>query len=98
MAANGARAVVVLNATKPRVNVATQKNMLLRSAEVAPVEIVDRADYDRAASRGLSPVDLQGHVAGDEIRGLWAYVYRQMQMKPVAAAPAAAVKRSKRNG
>lgn len=99
MAANGARAVVVLNATKPRVNVATQKNMLLRSAEVAPVEIVDRADYDRAASRGLSPVDLQGHVAGDEIRGLWAYVQRQLKLKPAALATAApASRKGKRNG
>jgi chromosome partitioning protein len=94
LADNNARAIVVLNATKPRVNVAPQKTMLLQAAEVCPIEIGERADYDRAASRGLSLIDLASHIGGDEIRGLWAYVKRQMQ---TSAKPAPVARKGKRH-
>lgn len=90
----GARVAVVMNAVKPRVNAAAEKTLLLRVAEVCPIEIGDRADYNRAAAKGLSLVDINGHVGGDEFRGLWAYV--QGRMAPTASVPVPAKRGSKR--
>ena len=99
--ASGARAVVVLNATKPRVNAAPEKTMLLTAAELCPIEIGDRADHNRAGAKGLSLVDLVGHPGGDEIRGLWAYVKSRLGTSVPAPAvlmvPKAPARKGKRN-
>ncbi|MBL6081639.1 ParA family protein [Belnapia sp. T18] len=97
----GARPVVVMNATKPRVNVAPEKTMLISAAELCPIEIGDRADHNRAAVRGMSLVDMVNHPGGDEIRGLWTFVRERVRLEAAPAeaeAPAAnAAKKGRRN-
>lgn len=83
--AGGGRPVVVMNATKPRVNVVPEKTLLMAAAELCPIEIGDRADHNRAGSKGLTLADLNGHVGGDEIRGLWMYVKTRLGLIEPAA-------------
>jgi len=82
----GVRVVAVVNAAKPRVNVAAEKTMLLGAADLCPIEIGDRADFNRAAARGLSLVDITGHVGGDEFRGLWTFVRGRLDLRTAEVA------------
>jgi chromosome partitioning protein len=68
------RAAVVLNFVKPRVNINAVKTYLLEHGEICPVEIADRTDYARAGASGLGLLDVPGHVATDELRGVWLFV------------------------
>jgi len=76
----GARPVVVVNFARPRLNVAAEKTMLLRAAELCPIELGERADYNRAGAKGLGLVDVSGHPGGDEVRALWAFVRQRLDL------------------
>jgi chromosome partitioning protein len=76
----GAKPVVVVNFARPRLNVAAEKAMLLRAAELCPIELGERADYNRAGAKGLGLVDVSGHPGGDEVRALWAYVRQRLDL------------------
>lgn len=67
-------AVAVLNFVKPRVNINAVKAFLLDAGELCPVEIADRTDYARAGAKGLSLIDVPGHVGADEMQAVWSYV------------------------
>src|SRR3954452_14479415 len=70
----GRPAVAVLNFVKPRVNINVVKSFLLDAGELCPVEIADRTDYARAGAKGLSRIDVPGHVGADEMQAVWSYV------------------------
>ncbi len=76
--ASGTKPVVVINFSRPRLNVAAEKGMLLAAAELCPIELGERADYNRAGSKGYGLVDVTGHVGGDEVRTLWAFVKQRL--------------------
>ena len=76
----GAKPVVIVNFAKPRLNVAAEKAMLLRAAELCPIELGERADYNRAGAKGLGLVDVAGHTGGDEIRALWEFVRQRLDV------------------
>jgi chromosome partitioning protein len=67
-------AVAVLNFVKPRVNINAVKSFLLDAGELCPVEVADRTDYARAGAKGLSLIDVPGHVGADEMQAVWSYV------------------------
>lgn len=76
--ASGAKPIVVINFSRPRLNVAAEKGVLLAAAELCPIELGERADYNRAGSKGYGLVDVTGHVGGDEIRTLWTFVKQRL--------------------
>ncbi|MBL6081689.1 ParA family protein [Belnapia sp. T18] len=76
--ASGAKPIVVINFSRPRLNVAAEKGMLLAAAELCPIEMGERADYNRAGSKGYGLIDITGHVGSDEVRTLWAYVKQRL--------------------
>jgi chromosome partitioning protein len=67
-------AMAVLNFVKPRVNINAVKSFLLNAGELCPVEVADRTDYARAGAKGLSLIDVPGHVGIDETQAVWSYV------------------------
>jgi chromosome partitioning protein len=83
----GAKPVVVINFARPRLNVAAEKAMLLGAGELCPIELSERADYNRAGAKGLSLVDVTRHVGSDEVRALWLFVKQRLgaDNAPVAA-------------
>lgn len=74
----GRPVVAILNAVVPRVNVNYEKSILIDAGDVCPVELRQRTDYARAASRGLAVPDLAGHVAVEEVNAVWRFVRRQL--------------------
>jgi chromosome partitioning protein len=82
----GAAPVVVVNRSRPRLNVAIERGMLIEAAELCPMELGERADYARAGARGLGLADVAGHVGGDEVRALWAYVKQRLRLAPAKPA------------
>jgi len=78
--------VAVLNAVKPRVNINRIKSYLLKSAELAPVEIADRTDYARAGEQGLGLVDAKGHPGAHEVEALWEFVRIRIWRRQYVAA------------
>ena len=70
----GRRAVGVLTFVKPRVNTNAVKAYLLQAAEICPIEIADRTDYARAGAKGMSLIDVPGHVGAEEVHGVWTFV------------------------
>ena len=76
--ASGAKPVVVINFSRPRLNVAAEKGMLLAAAELCPIELGERADYNRAGAKGYGLVDFTGHIGGEEVRTLWAFVKQRL--------------------
>jgi chromosome partitioning protein len=76
----GRRPIVVLNATKPRVNAAQEKAALMEAAELCPIEIADRADYARIGIRGLGICDATDHPGTAEVGGVWRFVRGRLEI------------------
>ncbi len=62
-------------------NISAVKGYLLEHGDICPVEIADRTDYARAGAKGLGLMDIPNHVAGDEIKGVWIFVKKQVWRK-----------------
>jgi chromosome partitioning protein len=87
--ASGAKPIVVLNFSRPRLNVAAEKGMLLAAAELCPIELGERADYNRAGAKGLGLVDVKGHVGANEIRAVWQFVKQRLETENLPLRPLA---------
>jgi hypothetical protein len=67
--------------------VAAEKGMLIAAAELCPIELGERADYNRAGAKGLGLADVAGHPGAEEARALWAFVKQRLGLdaRPSAA-------------
>jgi hypothetical protein len=68
----------VLNAVKPRVAIKDIKLELNKTGTLCPIEIADRADYQKVAKLGVGIVETRNADAAAEIRGIWDYAKHQI--------------------
>ncbi len=66
----------VINMLKPRVRSydEVKKQLVRNGGRLCPIEIGDREDLHRVATRGMGIVELSRHPGRDEIEGVWNYL------------------------
>jgi chromosome partitioning protein len=66
----------VINMLKPRVRAGDEvKKQLIKSGgRVCPIEIGDREDMHRIATKGMGIMEIPRHPGRDEIEGVWGYI------------------------
>jgi chromosome partitioning protein len=71
-------AAFVLNALKPRANIAATMTRLSAVGPICPATIADRLDYGRAAESGLGLAEIGKHPGADEIAAVWAWIKAEL--------------------